>query len=74
MLTCREIPDLASDYIDREGTARSRMMVKVHLAMCSRCRDYVRGLKIARNMTAESLKGSVSPDLLNTLGLKDPDR
>lgn len=74
MLICREIPELASDYIDREGSAKNRMMMTVHLMMCGRCRDYVRGLKIARSVTEESLRGPVSSGLLNALGLKDLDR
>ena len=47
-------------------------MVAIHLAQCSNCRTYVRGLKIAKSITARSLRGSVSGDLLRTLGLISP--
>jgi predicted anti-sigma-YlaC factor YlaD len=74
LFTCREVPDVASDYISREGSKRTRLMVAIHLAQCSNCRTYIRGLKIARSIAAESLRGSVPTALLQNLGLNTPDR
>lgn len=74
MFTCRQIPDVASDYIDREGSKGTLVSVALHLATCRACRSYVRGLKTTRSITAMSLAGPVPDALLVTLGLKDPDR
>lgn len=69
MLTCRQVPDIASDYISREGSTRTRLMVAFHLTQCSNCRAYIRSLKTVRSLSAESLRGPVPPALLQTLGL-----
>lgn len=74
MLSCREIPDIASDYISREGSTLTRMMMSLHLAQCKDCRTYVRGLKITRSLISESVREPVTDELLQTLGLKNPDR
>jgi predicted anti-sigma-YlaC factor YlaD len=74
LLICREIPDVASDYISREGSKRTRLMVAIHVAQCSNCRNYIRGLRIARRIAAESLRGSVPTALLQNLGPSNPDR
>jgi hypothetical protein len=74
LLICKEIPDVASDYISREGSKRTRLMVAIHVAQCSNCRNYIRGLKISGNLAAESLRGPVPTALLQNLGLDIPDR
>jgi hypothetical protein len=65
---------MASDYISREGSTRSQMMMSLHLAQCKDCRTYVRGLKVTRSLISESLREPVSDELLEALGLKNPDR
>lgn len=74
MLSCRDIPEIASDYINREGSMRTRMMMSLHLAQCRNCRSYVGGLKITRSLISESVRGPVADELLQTLGLENPDR
>ena len=73
MLTCREVPDIASDYISREGSRRTRVMVAYHLTRCRNCRAYIRSLKTVRSLAAESLAGPAPPALLQTLGLDTRD-
>ncbi|MFE8070981.1 zf-HC2 domain-containing protein [Marinobacteraceae bacterium S3BR75-40.1] len=45
MLRCREVAVLASDYIDRELPARTRVAVRWHLLLCPRCRALVGNLR-----------------------------
>lgn len=45
MLKCREIEQLASDYLDQDLSFRQSMAFKMHLFMCHNCRNYVRQLK-----------------------------
>ena len=45
MLKCREIEQLASDYLDQDLSFRQRMAFKMHLFMCHNCRNYLRQLK-----------------------------
>jgi|TARA_R100000935_G_scaffold22299_1_gene41148 predicted anti-sigma-YlaC factor YlaD len=46
MLKCRQIEQLASDYLDKDLSFRQRMAFKLHLFICHNCRNYVRQLKI----------------------------
>jgi predicted anti-sigma-YlaC factor YlaD len=46
MLTCKEMSELGSKIIDDELTARPRMAVLMHLSMCSRCRRYIKQLRL----------------------------
>ena len=50
------------------------MMMSLHLAQCKNCRTYVHGLKITRSLVSASVRAPVADDLLQTLGLKNPDR
>ncbi|WP_014707273.1 zf-HC2 domain-containing protein [Methylophaga nitratireducenticrescens] len=46
MLKCREIEQLASDYLDQDLSFGQLMAFKMHLFICHNCRNYVRQLKI----------------------------
>ncbi|MCG5486527.1 MAG: hypothetical protein KK482_22905 [Sinorhizobium meliloti] len=74
MLKCREIPDLASDFVSRDGSKRTNLLVALHLLQCRNCRTYVRGMKIVTRLAAASLDDDVPGDLYATLGLTAPDR
>ncbi len=52
MLSCKEVAQQASDYIDQQYSWRQRMAFRLHLFICSNCRRYINQL---RN-TIESLK------------------
>lgn len=41
MLTCREIAQSASDYLDCNVSWPRRMQMRLHLAMCRHCKRYV---------------------------------
>lgn len=56
MLTCREIPALASDLVDGELPFVQRARAGLHLALCPHCRTYVRGLSATIRLTADSLQ------------------
>ncbi|WP_033057009.1 hypothetical protein [Sinorhizobium arboris] len=74
MLKCREIPDLASDFVSRDGSKRTNFMVALHLLQCRHCRTYVRGMKTVTRLAAASLDDDVPGDLYGKLGLNAPDR
>lgn len=50
MLTCREVTELASGYLDRELPLLARAQMRMHLLMCSHCRRYVDQLASAVNL------------------------
>ncbi|MCL5974985.1 MAG: zf-HC2 domain-containing protein [Gammaproteobacteria bacterium] len=45
MLKCREIEQMASDYLNKDLSLRQRMAFKMHLFLCHNCRNYIRQLK-----------------------------
>lgn len=74
LLTCQEIPRLASDYIGRELAMRTWLAVGLHLTVCRACRAYLRGLRRTQDLARASLRGNAPPeDLLRRLGLDGQD-
>jgi anti-sigma factor RsiW len=45
MLSCREVTDKASDYLDDALPPGQRMALRMHLVMCRHCRRYLRQLR-----------------------------
>lgn len=45
MLKCREIEQMASDYLDKDLSFQQRMAFRMHLFLCHNCRQYLRQLK-----------------------------
>ncbi|WP_137152699.1 zf-HC2 domain-containing protein [Devosia sp. FKR38] len=41
MLSCRELSETATDYLEGALTLRQRVGVTMHLLMCKHCRAYV---------------------------------
>jgi predicted anti-sigma-YlaC factor YlaD len=46
MLNCREVTELASDYLDATLSWRARVQMGLHLWMCRYCREYVRQMAL----------------------------
>ncbi len=45
MLRCRDVADLASDYVGRDLSRSRRFAVGLHLAICRACRRYFRQMR-----------------------------
>jgi predicted anti-sigma-YlaC factor YlaD len=45
MLTCRELTELVTDYLERRLSLADRLRFEMHLGMCSHCRAYLRQMK-----------------------------
>lgn len=73
MIRCDEIPDRASDWIDSAGRRRDRLALALHLAICSDCRGYVRGLKQTRRLVAATLRRPAEPATYQRLGLSSAE-
>ncbi len=41
MLSCKDVSERCTDYLERELTWRDRVQYWMHLAMCAVCRRYV---------------------------------
>ena len=49
MLSCREITEQATEYLEGEPSFGARMMFRMHLAMCAGCRQFVRQIELVRD-------------------------
>ena len=47
MITCKDVSDTASDYLEGPTTFLQRFSLRLHLSMCVKCRRYMRQLKLA---------------------------
>ncbi len=45
MLTCKQMTELVTDYVEGHLGLRDRIAFRMHLGMCSHCRRYVRQMK-----------------------------
>ncbi len=52
MLSCKEIAQQASNYIDQQYSWRQRLAFRLHLFICGNCRRYISQLR----SSIESLK------------------
>lgn len=47
MLTCRELTELITDYLEGRLPIMQRLRFRFHIAMCRPCLAYLRQMKIA---------------------------
>lgn len=60
MLTCREVTERASEYLDGNLSLGRRLTFRFHLMMCRHCRRYVDLL--AQTIALVRVSGRVPPD------------
>lgn len=57
MLTCREITERVTDYLDRRLPAGQRIAFKLHLGRCDRCRAYLAQMRTTVRVLRELPEG-----------------
>lgn len=60
MLSCREVVERASLLMDGGLSLRERIQMRVHLAMCSHCRRFLRQLRLMAQALAIRYQRSTS--------------
>lgn len=48
MLSCKELVAHTSDFLDGQLTLRQRLAVRAHLAMCFRCRRFIKQMRLSQ--------------------------
>lgn len=56
MLSCREVTELLTDFVEGRMSWWDRLRFQLHLGMCRHCREYLRQMKITQR-----LLGSLPP-------------
>lgn len=78
MLTCQQLTELVTDYMEGRLPLRQRMRVQMHLGMCRRCRAYLRQMRLTvrtlgEMSTKEPMPDDVRDELLRRFrGLRPP--
>jgi predicted anti-sigma-YlaC factor YlaD len=67
MLTCKEITELATEYLEGELPRRKRLAVHVHLWMCRHCRRYVDQMRTVAGMLRGLPNQPPPPEVLDAL-------
>jgi len=60
-LTCRDVTDRASEYLDDRLPVLTNVRVGLHLASCAHCRAYVKQIKLVCETLAFFPKQAPSP-------------
>lgn len=50
MLTCREVTERVTDYLERDLSWRQRLQFRLHLLMCGVCRRYVAQMQLTTDL------------------------
>ncbi|RBW51989.1 zf-HC2 domain-containing protein [Marinobacter sp. F3R11] len=67
MLMCRDLADIASDYIDGELTSRQNLSVKMHLMMCKHCRTFIGNLRASTEMMKAHSSGRPNEEFMRRI-------
>lgn len=67
MLTCRELTELITSYMEGKVSLRQRLRIQMHLAMCRHCRRYLRQMKYTIRLLGALLDGALPPQLESDL-------
>jgi len=67
-ITCKELVELVTDYLEDALSFEDRTRFEQHLVMCGGCKEYLREMRktiaISRKLSDEDLPADVRDDLL----------
>ena len=63
MLTCKQITELVTAYAEGNLGFMDRIRFRLHIAMCSNCRTYVRQLRATAQALGKLPEPEIPPEL-----------
>ena len=66
-LTCRELVELVTDYLDGALSPAERGRFDAHLAVCPHCRAYLAQMQVTVRMIGDLSEDDVAPDAKEAL-------
>jgi anti-sigma factor RsiW len=66
-LTCREIVELVTDYLEERLPADSRLMFEAHVSACPGCGNYLEQMRETVRLTGSLREDSLSPEVQREL-------
>ncbi len=67
MLTCKQLTEIVTDYLEGRLSLMQRLRFQMHLGMCRHCRAYVRSMRMTIKILGELPHESPPPEVLNEL-------
>lgn len=62
MLTCKEVTELVTDYLEGRMSLADRMRFQMHVGMCKHCRAYLRQMKATVAVLGQMPEDAEMPD------------
>jgi anti-sigma factor RsiW len=66
-VTCKEIVELVTDFVEGALGPEEREAVEMHLNLCDGCTDYLRQLRMSIELTGTLPADAISPELEDEL-------
>lgn len=66
-LTCKEIVELVTDYLEDSMPAQDRSRFEAHLAGCSGCTTYLEQIRQTIGLTGKLTEAQLSPEMEQAL-------
>ncbi|MBI3493056.1 MAG: zf-HC2 domain-containing protein [Acidobacteria bacterium] len=63
MLTCKELTELITDYLEGHQSFLERMRFELHLGMCRHCRAYLRQMRTTIETLGKLPEESIPPEM-----------
>lgn len=67
MLTCKELTELVTDYLEGRQSFLDRMRFELHLGMCRHCRAYLRQMRATIEALGRLPEESIPPEVTQQL-------
>lgn len=72
MINCRKATRLMSDKQERKLSPGERITLKIHLALCSACRNFGEQMSVLKTLSQQYVKGAPPGD--KSIGPKSQER
>ncbi len=63
MMTCREVTDLVTEYLERRLGWQDRLRFQLHIGMCRHCRAYLRQMKATVRLSGKVPSEAPPPEV-----------
>jgi len=70
---CRDLAEIASDYIDGELSDRQNLSVKMHLMMCKDCRTFIGNLRASSELMRAHFSGKADDEFIRRIDERVPE-
>jgi len=67
MLSCKELTELITDYVEGRLSLMQRMRFKLHLGLCRDCREYLRQMRLTVRTLGRLPEESLTPAIREKL-------